>query len=73
MGVLGLFGLDTVTWNRQHLHGVTALVASPFIGAFIATIFTGFVGLMVALGLWIFSKFMPVIIEVLVEDGSEAV
>lgn len=72
MGILGFFGFDTLSWNNQPLHGVTALVASPFIGVFIAAIFTGFIGLLIAFGLWIFSKFRPIKIEVLVEDGSGA-
>lgn len=72
MGILGLFGFDTLNWNNRPLHGVTALVAAPFIGVFMAAIFTGVFGLLVAFGLWLFSKFRPIKIEVLEENSSSA-
>lgn len=57
MGVLALFGQNTVTWNGRALVGITGLVASPFIGVFLAALLTGFLGTMAAFGLWVFSKF----------------
>lgn len=59
MGVLSLFGASTVTWNAQPLTGMSGLIASPFIGIFIALIFSAFFGLFLSAGLWIYSRFKP--------------
>ena len=64
MGVLALFGFNTVRWNGQPLTGVWGLLLSPFIGLFIAGVFTLFVGTLIALGLWLFSWVRPMTLKV---------
>jgi hypothetical protein len=59
MGVFALFGASTVHWNGQQLTGVAGLIASPFVGLFIALLLTVFAGATCALGLWLFSKLKP--------------
>ncbi len=58
-GVLALFGLNTVTWNQQPLHGIAGLAGGPLIGIFLALVLTAFLGSAAALGLWLYSKFQP--------------
>ncbi|WP_189458904.1 hypothetical protein [Jeongeupia chitinilytica] len=60
MGVFAFFGASTVHWNGQSLTGITGLLASPFVGLFVAFLFTAFVGAMCVFGLWLYSKFMPI-------------
>ena len=64
MGVLALFGFNTVRWNGQPLTGALGLLLSPFIGLFIAGVFTLFVGTLIALGLWLFSWVRPMTLKV---------
>jgi hypothetical protein len=63
MGILGYFGMADLTWNEQPLTGVSALVAGPFLGLFMALVFTMFIGVALGLGLFIYSKFRPLEIE----------
>ena len=63
-GVLALFGFNTVTWNGQSLHGVAGLVGGPLVGAFVALMLTAFFGSLVAIGLWLYSKFRPIVLSV---------
>lgn len=63
VGVLSLFGIGGVMWNGRPLHGVTALVASPFVGVFVATFFTAIVWAACSFGLWVFSKYRPIVLE----------
>lgn len=63
-GVLSLLGLNTVTWNGQPLHGVTGLLAGPFIGLFVSLAFTAFLGSAAVFGLWLYSKFRPLTLHV---------
>jgi len=58
-GIMALFGLNTVTWNGQSVTGPSALVAAPLIGLFLSLLFTALFGSVIALGLWVFSKFKP--------------
>ena len=60
MGCFALFGADTLTWNKEQMHGIAALLVSPFVGLFIALIFTLFLGSAMAFGLWVYSKFRPI-------------
>lgn len=74
-GVFALFGAHTLSWNGQPVTGVSALLAAPFIGAFIGGIFAVFFGSMCALGLWIYSRFLTLTIsiqEFSVEDPGKA-
>lgn len=59
-GVLALFGFNTVTWNKQSLHGIAGLIGGPLIGIFIALLFTALLGSAAALGLWVYSIFRPI-------------
>jgi hypothetical protein len=40
MGVLSLFGAQTITWDGKHLIGYDGLIASPFIGLFLSAFIT---------------------------------
>jgi len=73
MGCFALFGAHTVTWNHHPLIGVSGLVASPFIGLFIAAIFTIFLGSGMVFGLWLYSKFKPMTLLVRVPDSAPSV
>lgn len=66
MGIPALFGAQTVTWNRTAITGLAGLLASPFIGAFLALLLTIFLGCSMAFGLWVYSKFRP--LALLVKD-----
>jgi hypothetical protein len=63
MGVLSLFGMATVTWNEQPVTGISGLISAPFIGLFVALVFTAVLGLAMGLGLFIYSKFRNLEIE----------
>ncbi|EPX98852.1 MULTISPECIES: hypothetical protein [Ralstonia] len=62
-GVLSLFGIGGVMWNGKPLYGVSALVASPFVGVFAATMLTVVVWAGCSFGLWVFSKYRPIVLE----------
>jgi hypothetical protein len=64
MGCFALFGASTVTWNQQPLTGVAGLLASPFIGIFLAGLFTIFLGSCMSIGLWLYSGFRPLTLRV---------
>jgi hypothetical protein len=63
IGISGFFGSDSVKWNNEPIHGVAALFAGPALGVFIAIIFTGILGSLTSLGLWLFSKAHPISIR----------
>ena len=65
MGMFALFGYHTVSWNQQPVTGVKGLLASPFIGLFLAVLFTAVMGAFLSLGLWIYSKIRPLTLQVL--------
>ncbi len=62
MGILSIFGFETVTWNEEHITGIMGLVTSIFIGLFLSVFFTAFMWLLGVLGLWVNSKFSSVTI-----------
>jgi hypothetical protein len=64
MGVFALFGANSVSWNGKPITGFAGLAMSPFIGLFISFVFTALLGVFVSLGLWVFSKFRTIQIEV---------
>jgi hypothetical protein len=72
MGVFALFGFHTVTWNHEPVIGISGLLASPFIGLFVAAIFTIFTGVFLSVGLWLYSKFRPVTISIFEDIASGA-
>lgn len=63
-GVLAMFDQATLKLNQDILTGVNALVAAPFMGFFAALALTLMVGSVLALGLWLFSKFKSLEIEI---------
>jgi hypothetical protein len=64
MGLFAFFGAETIVWNGQHLTGLMGLIASPFVGLMLALIFTGFLGTLFACGLWLYSKFSTLEIDI---------
>jgi len=59
-GVLAAFGAQTITWNGQHLTGVSGLAMSPVIGLMITGIGTVLLGSACAFGLWLYSLVRPI-------------
>ena len=64
MGGLALFGANTIKWNDEYVHGITALLSSPFIGLMISLFLTLILGSVMAFGLLVFSKFRPITLQV---------
>ena len=60
MGIAGFFGANTVWVNGVNVYGYKALIMGPVIGISTAILFTLFLGVMIALGLWIYSKFSTI-------------
>ncbi len=58
-GIMAQFGVGIVIWNGQPLSGFAALIASPFIGLFLALLFSIPLGIACVFGLWLFSRFLP--------------
>lgn len=67
VGVAGLFGADTVQWNRQPVHGVMALLAGTALSLLVALLFTAFLGTLACLGLWLVSRFRSIRIRVVLD------
>jgi len=63
MGLFAAFGAETLSWNDQPVTGLTGLIASPFIGLFIALLFSALLGTAMALGLWVYSWFGTLTLE----------
>ena len=57
LGILSLFGLDTISWNDAPASGAKGFLVSPFIGLFLAGFATAFGGSAIAFGLWLYSFF----------------
>jgi|ERR1700722_2686338 len=66
-GILAIFGLDTIKWNNQPIHGIAGLLVSPLLGIMMAGFFTAFGGIALAFGLWLYSKFRPLRLRVVEE------
>lgn len=62
MGILALFGFETVTWNDEALTGLTGLLASIPMGIFIAFIFTCLLWFFGIFGLLLNSSFSNITI-----------
>lgn len=64
MGVLAFFDAGTtISWNEQTLTGLPALVAAPFMGVFMALMFSAFAWVSLYCGLWLYSRFRPLELE----------
>jgi dolichyl-phosphate-mannose--protein O-mannosyl transferase len=69
-GISGFFGADTVKWNNQPIHGAAALFAGPVLSVFVALFFTGFLGTLTCLGLWLLSRFRTLSIRVVMAQQA---
>lgn len=63
LGLLGSMGLSTVAWNGEPVTGVRAIIVGPLMGVMFALISTAGVGSVLALGLWLYSRFRPLHLE----------
>jgi hypothetical protein len=72
MGVLALFGVDALKWNNEPVLGWKGFVAAPFMGLFMAAVFTAFGGVGLGFGLWLYSKFRPLTLRVLLDDPASS-
>ena len=70
MGVLASFGIQALTWNGAPIFGIKALVASPFIGMLAGAMFAGMGGVGMSMGLWLYSKFRPLTLDVVREPAA---
>ncbi len=70
MGFFALLGAHTVHWNRESLTGIAGLIASPFIGLFLAALFTVFGWLGFALSFWLFSLFGRLRVDYIADESS---
>ncbi len=71
MGILAFFGMNTLNWDNVPIHGIKALFSAPFIGVFVAALFTGLGGVGVSFGLWLYSQFRPLTLKA-VPDTRDA-
>ena len=64
-GIFNYFGIGkaTITWKGQPLTGIAGLVASPFLGLFLAVIISAFLWVAIFVGLLIYTKFRPLELE----------
>ena len=67
-GILAAFGAQTVTWNGQHLTGVSGLLVSPLIGLMVSGIGAVLLGSACAFGLWVYSLVRPM--SILVKEAA---
>lgn len=72
MGVFALFGAQTVHWNQKTITGVAGLLASPFIGLFLAAFFSFFGWLGFMFSFWLFSRFGSLTIEYVTDEPPGA-
>jgi hypothetical protein len=72
LGILALFGLNTVTWNGAQVHGFGGLITGVLLGAFFCFFFTAVVGTACAFGLWLYSKFERVHISYFTQQAHSA-
>lgn len=72
-GVLAAFGAPTITWNGQHLTGVSGLAMSPVVGLMMTCFGTLFLGSACSFGLWVYSLVRPMSILVKNVKVSDAI
>jgi hypothetical protein len=63
LGLLALFGRELVQFNDESVVGLQGLLVSPLLGIFSAIVCTAFIGVMLAFGLWLYSKWKPLTLE----------
>lgn len=57
-GILSFFGADVITFNNAYVTGLKGLITGLVMAPVFSLIFAAFTTFMVALGLWIFTRFM---------------
>lgn len=62
LGVLALFGASTVSWNGRPVMGMWGLALSPVIGVLLTLMLTFILGTACVAGLWIYSRFRPLVL-----------
>jgi len=62
-GILASMNLFTLTWNNEAVTGPRALIVGPLMGVLFSAVCTALFGSVIALGLWIYSKFRPLTLE----------
>jgi hypothetical protein len=62
MGVLALFGGVALTWNAKQIVGMWGLALCPLLGVLLTLVMTFVLGTPCVVGLWIYSKFRPIIL-----------
>jgi hypothetical protein len=72
LGVFALFGFETVTWNDEPMTGIKGLFMSPIVGAFVASVFTACLGSSLSFGLWLYSRWRPLKVQVILTEESKA-
>ncbi len=68
-GVFGAMGYEVLTWNEQPVTGIKAIFLSPFMGVFMALMFTGMLGTVCVFGLWLFSLFRPMSVSLVQKES----
>jgi hypothetical protein len=71
-GVLAAFGAQTITWNGQHLTGLSGLAMSPVVGLMFTGVGTLLLGSACAFGLWLYSLVRPMSILVKSAEVTDA-
>lgn len=69
-GVLGVLGMETVSWNGQTVTGFKALLVAPMIGVMISALFTAIFGSVVVLGLWLYALYRPLTLYVMEQNDQ---
>jgi hypothetical protein len=72
-GVLAALGAQTITWNGQHLTGLSGLAMSPVLGLMMTGVGTLLMGSACAFGLWLYSFVRPMSILVKVAKAPDAI
>ncbi len=72
MGVLSIFGFETVTWNEEPITGFMGFLTSIPVGLLLGLMFTCFMWLIGILGLWINSYFKGVTIVFKSVSGTDS-
>ncbi|GIU02169.1 hypothetical protein [Shewanella algidipiscicola] len=57
MGILAIFGFETIKWNHEAVTGISGFLVSIPLGLLIGLLFTLFMWLLGILGLWVNSYF----------------
>ncbi len=69
-GVLGVMGLETVSWNEQPVTGFKALLVAPMIGVMMSALFTALFGSVTVLGLWLYAFYRPITLHIIAKQNA---